>query len=202
MKSILLPTYFPSLLFWKIILKNNFLWMKNSYYKKQTLRNRMFIHGANGKLMLSIPIRHSGINQKRFYDDVSMDSSSDWKKNHFKSIKIAYQSSPYFEFYEEDLKNFYQVETSNLYNFNLKSVELVLKWLEMGTNNRTIDFNIEIYKQSKNIKEIDNREIKKKSNIKYIQTFEDKNGFIDGLSILDMIFNCGPKTKDYIKAGL
>lgn len=202
MKSILLPTYFPSLLFWKIILKNNFFWMKNSYYKKQTLRNRMFIHGANGKLMLSIPIRHSGINQKRFYDDVSMDSSSDWKKNHFKSIKIAYQSSPYFEFYEEDLKNFYQVETSNLYNFNLKSVELVLKWLEMGTNNRTIDFNIEIYKQSKNIREIDNREIKKKSNIKYIQTFEDKNGFIDGLSILDMIFNCGPKTKDYIKAGL
>ena len=202
MKSILLPTYFPSLLFWKIILKNNFFWMKNSYYKKQTLRNRMFIHGANGKLMLSIPIRHSGINQKRFYDDVSIDSSSDWKKNHFKSIKIAYQSSPYFEFYEEDLKNFYQVETSNLYNFNLKSVDLVLKWLEMGTNNRTIDFNIEIYKQSKNIKEIDNREIKKKSNIKYIQTFEDKNGFIDGLSILDMIFNCGPKTKDYIKAGL
>ena len=202
MKSILLPTYFPSLLFWKIILKNNFFWMKNSYYKKQTLRNRMFIHGANGKLMLSIPIRHSGINQKRFYDDVSIDSSSDWKKNHFKSIKISYQSSPYFEFYEEDLKNFYQVETSNLYNFNLKSVELVLKWLEMGTNNRTIDFNIEIYKQSKNIKEIDNREIKKKSNIKYIQTFEDKNGFIDGLSILDMIFNCGPKTKDYIKAGL
>ena len=202
MKSILLPTYFPSLLFWKIILKDNFFWMKNSYYKKQTLRNRMFIHGANGKLMLSIPIRHSGINQKRFYDDVSIDSSSDWKKNHFKSIKIAYQSSPYFEFYEEDLKNFYQVETSNLYNFNLKSVELVLKWLEMGTNNRTIDFNIEIYKQSKNIKEIDNREIKKKSNIKYIQTFEDKNGFNDGLSILDMIFNCGPKTKDYIKAGL
>tara|TARA_A100001015_G_scaffold152493_1_gene169128 strand:+ start:253 stop:861 length:609 start_codon:yes stop_codon:yes gene_type:complete len=202
MKSILLPTYFPSLLFWKIILKNNFFWMKNSYYKKQTLRNRMFIHGANGKLMLSIPIRHSGINQKRFYDDVSIDSSSDWKKNHFKSIKIAYQSSPYFEFYEEDLKNFYQVETSNLYNFNLKSVELVLKWLEMGTNNQTINFNIEIYKQSKNIKEIDNREIKKKTNIKYIQTFEDKNGFIDGLSILDMIFNCGPKTKDYIKAGL
>ena len=202
MKSILLPTYFPSLSFWKIILKNNFFWMKNSYYKKQTLRNRMFIHGANGKLMLSIPIRHSGINQKRFYDDVSIDSSSDWKKNHFKSIKIAYQSSPYFEFYEEDLKNFYQVETSNLYNFNLKSVELVLKWLEMDTKNRTIDFNIEIYKQSKNIKEIDNREIKKKSNIKYIQTFEDKNGFIDGLSILDMIFNCGPKTKDYIKAGL
>tara|TARA_B100000989_G_scaffold188908_1_gene142233 strand:- start:187 stop:795 length:609 start_codon:yes stop_codon:yes gene_type:complete len=202
MKSILLPTYFPSLLFWKIILKNDFFWMKNSYYKKQTLRNRMFIHGANGKLMLSIPIRHSGINQKRFYDDVSIDSSYDWKKNHFKSIKIAYQSSPFFEFYEDDLEKFYRLETSNLYNFNLKSVELVLKWLELGSINRTTDFNIEIYNQSKNIKELNKKEIKKKSNIRYIQTFEHKNGFIDGLSILDMIFNCGPKTRDYIKAGL
>ena len=46
------------------------------------------------------------------------------------------------------------------------------------------------------------KEIKNNTNIKYTQTFEEKNGFIDGLSILDMIFNCGPKTKDYIKAGL
>ena len=49
---------------------------------------------------------------------------------------------------------------------------------------------------------IDSKEIKNNTNIKYTQTFEEKNGFIDGLSILDMIFNCGPKTKDYIKAGL
>ena len=52
------------------------------------------------------------------------------------------------------------------------------------------------------IKKIDSKEIKNNTNIKYTQTFEEKNGFIDGLSILDMIFNCGPKTKDYIKAGL
>ena len=202
MVRLIKPTYFPPISHWKHILSRNILWDIKSSYNKQTLTNRTYIDSPNGELMLSIPIKHSGNIGPRAYSEVKIDYSFNWKKNHFKSIKISYQSSPYFEFYEADLKNFYQVKTSNLYNFNLKSVELVLKWLEHGTTNRTINFNIEIYKQSKNIKEIDNREIKKKTNIKYIQTFEDKNGFIDGLSILDMIFNCGPKTKDYIKAGL
>ena len=202
MKSILLPTYFPSIFFWKIIIKNNFLWIKKSYYKKQTLRNRTYIHGANGKLMLSIPIKHTGKNLRRYYEEVSIDSSSNWKKNHFKSIKIAYQSSPYFEFYEDDLIEFYRANIDNLYKLNLNSVKLVLKWLELDYLNNTIDFNFEEYSNSLTIKKIDSKEIKNNTNIKYTQTFEEKNGFIDGLSILDMIFNCGPKTKDYIKAGL
>ena len=202
MKSILLPTYFPSIFFWKIIIEKKILWMKKSYYKKQTLRNRPYIHGANGKLLLSIPIKHTGKNLRRYYEEVSIDSSSNWKKNHFKSIKIAYQSSPYFEFYEDDLKAFYRTGTDNLYKLNLSSIKLVSKWLELDYLNSTIDFNYEEYTNSLTIKKIDSKEIKNIPNIKYTQTFEEKNGFIDGLSILDMIFNCGPKTKDYIKAGL
>ena len=152
MKSILLPTYFPSIFFWKIIIKNNFLWVKKSYYKKQTLRNRTYIHGANGKLMLSIPIKHSGKNLRRYYEDISIDSSSNWKKNHFKSIKIAYQSSPYFEFYEDDLIEFYRANIDNLYKLNLNSVKLVLKWLELDYVNSTTDFNLEKYNNSITIK--------------------------------------------------
>ncbi len=202
MKSILLPTYFPPIFFWKIIIQNNFKWIKKSFYKKQTLRNRTYIHAANGKLILSIPIKHSGKNVRRFYDDVSIDSSTNWRKNHFKSIKIAYQSSPYFEFYEDDLIKFYQNNIDNLYNFNLESIKLVSKWLELRYINDTIEFNIDIYKQSDTVQKIDSKEITKNNNINYTQTFEEKNGFIDGLGILDIIFNCGPNTKDYIKAGL
>ncbi len=202
MKSILLPTYFPPIFFWKIIIQNNFKWIKKSFYKKQTLRNRTYIHAANGKLILSIPIKHSGKNVRRFYDDVSIDSSTNWRKNHFKSIKIAYQSSPYFEFYEDDLIKFYQNNIDNLYNFNLESIKLVSKWLELRYINDTIEFNIDIYKQSDTVQKIDSKEITKNNNINYTQTFEEKNGFIYGLGILDIIFNCGPNTKDYIKAGL
>ena len=82
----LLPTYFIHF-FWKIIIKNNFLWIKKSYYKKQTLRNRTYIHGANGKLMLSIPIKHWK-NLRRYYEEVSIDSSSNWKKIILNYIKL------------------------------------------------------------------------------------------------------------------
>ena len=173
--------------------------MKNSYYKKQTLRNRMFIHGANGKLMLSIPIRHSGINQKRFYGDVSIDSSSDWKKNHFKSIKIAYQSSPYFEFYEAGLVNLYQSNFEYLYRFNLASINLISKWMEETIDEKKINLN------NFNNGEIDDltflsktKRTKNKIRKKYTQTFELKNGFINDLSVLDLIFNCGPNSKEYM----
>ena len=202
MKSIILPTYFPPIFFWKIIIQNNFRWIKKSFYKKQTLRNRTYIHAANGKLILSIPIKHSGKNIRRFYDDISIDSSSNWRKNHFKSIKIAYQSSPYFEFYEDDLIKFYQNNIDNLYNFNLESIKLVSNWLNLRHINDTIEFNVDRYKQSETIQKIDSKEITKNNNINYTQNFEEKNGFIHGLGILDIIFNCGPNTKDYIKAGL
>ena len=202
MKSILLPTYFPPIFFWKIIIQNNFTWVKKSFYKKQTLRNRTYIHAANGKLILSIPIKHSGKNVRRFYDDVLIDSSSNWRKNHFKSIKIAYQSSPYFEFYEDDLIKFYQNNIDNLYDFNLESVKLISKWLKLEHINDTIEFNVERYKQSETMQKIDCKDITKTNNINYTQTFEEKNGFIYGLGVLDIIFNCGPNTKEYIKAGL
>ena len=202
MKSILLPTYFPPIFFWKIIIQNNFTWVKKSFYKKQTLRNRTYIHAANGKLILSIPIKHSGKNVRRFYDDVSIDSSSNWRKNHFKSIKIAYQSSPYFEFYEDDLIKFYQNNIDNLYDFNLESVKLISKWLKLEHINDTIEFNVDRYKESETMQKIDCKDITKTNNINYTQTFEEKNGFIYGLGVLDIIFNCGPNTKGYIKAGL
>ena len=119
-------------------------------------------------------------------------------KNHFKSIKISYQSSPYYEFYEQEINNFFKNKTKKLYDLNLKSIKLISKLLN-------ISFSDDFIETKDNLTDLSNLSYKKKSEIKverYHQTFEEKNGFIDGLSILDMIFNCGPKTKDYIKAGL
>ena len=67
--------------------------------------------------------------------------------------------------------------------------------------NNTIDFNFEEYSNSLTIKKIDSKEIKNNTNIKYTQTFEEKNGFIDGLSILDMILIVGQK-QDYISGSI
>ena len=125
------PTYFPPISHWKFIKSKDLLWSINSKYNKQTLTNRTYMDSANGELMLTVPIKHSGKNQPRVFSDIKLDLSSDWKKNHFKSIKICYQSSPFYEFYEDDIISFFNLDFENLYDLNFKSIKMVCNWLKI-----------------------------------------------------------------------
>ena len=195
MLKVLEPTYFPPISHWKHISSNNLQWSIKSRYNKQTLTNRTYIDSSNGELMLTVPIKHSGKNVPRKFSKIKIDNSSNWKKTHFKSIKICYQSSPFFEFYEDDISFFYESDYEYLHQLNFASINLVCKWinLEMPKEN----FNVQ-EKEFINLIYLSNtkrtRELLKK---KYTQTFQVFNGFINDLSILDLIFNCGPDSKNY-----
>jgi len=195
MLKVLEPTYFPPISHWKHISSNNLQWSINSSYNKQTLTNRTYIDSSNGELMLTVPIKHSGKNVPRKFSEIKIDNSSNWKKTHFKSIKICYQSSPFFEFYEDDISFFYESDYEYLHQLNFASINLVCNWI-----------NLEMPKENFNVKEKEfinliylsntkrTRELLEK---KYTQTFQVSNGFINDLSILDLIFNCGPDSKNY-----
>ena len=195
MLKVLEPTYFPPISHWKHISSNNLQWSINSSYNKQTLTNRTYIDSSNGELMLTVPIKHSGKNVPRKFSEIKIDNSSNWKKTHYKSIKICYQSSPFFEFYEDDISFFYESDYEYLHHLNFASINLVCNWinLEMPKEN----FNVQ-EKEFINLIYLSNtkrtRELLEK---KYTQTFQVSNGFINDLSILDLIFNCGPDSKNY-----
>ena len=195
MLKVLEPTYFPPISHWKHISSNNLQWNINSRYNKQTLTNRTYIDSSNGELMLTVPIKHSGKNVPRKFSEIKIDNSSNWKKTHYKSIKICYQSSPFFEFYEDDISFFYESDYEYLHQLNFASINLVCNWinLEMPKEN----FNVQ-EKEFINLIYLSNtkrtRELLEK---KYTQTFQVSNGFINDLSILDLIFNCGPDSKNY-----
>ena len=195
MLKVLEPTYFPPISHWKHISSDNLQWSIDSRYNKQTLTNRTYIDSSNGELMLTVPIKHSGKNVPRKFSEIKIDNSSNWKKTHFKSIKICYQSSPFFEFYEDDISFFYESDYEYLHQLNFASINLVCNWinLEMPKEN----FNVQ-EKEFINLIYLSNtkrtRELIEK---KYTQTFQVSNGFINDLSILDLIFNCGPDSKNY-----
>ena len=195
MLKVLEPTYFPPISHWKHISSNNLQWSIKSRYNKQTLTNRTYIDSSNGELMLTVPIKHSGKNVPRKFSEIKIDNSSNWKKTHYKSIKICYQSSPFFEFYEDDISFFYESDYEYLHQLNFASINLVCNWinLEMPKEN----FNVQ-EKEFINLIYLSNtkrtRELLEK---KYTQTFQVSNGFINDLSILDLIFNCGPDSKNY-----
>ncbi|MCM4159315.1 WbqC family protein [Antarcticibacterium flavum] len=194
--------YFGPVTHFKELVKARLVWFENDdNYQKQTYRNRMYVYGANGRLLLNIPIKHlhsPGIKQHQKYRDVKIENDFDWQKQHWKSLKSAYQTSPFFEFYEDDLAPLYHEKAEFLMDFNYRCFEKVLECLQLEVNYKKTE---EFIKEPVGIN--DRRDLinaKRDREIEpYPQVFQDKEGFLHNLSILDLMFNEGPNAINYLK---
>ncbi|WP_294243617.1 WbqC family protein [uncultured Chryseobacterium sp.] len=199
MKNVLLPVfYLPPVSWFSVFLdpENEITFEQFENFPKQTYRNRANIYGANGKLSLIIPISHNG---KRELKDIEISYREDWRALHWKSIKTAYQSSPYFEFYEDKLRKIFELKEKSLLDFNLKALEIIQQILKTG---KAYSLNTEYLKnpEAVNFREKFNAKIPSENSLEeYYQTFSDKMGFLNDLSVLDLLCNKGPESLTYIK---
>ena len=165
-------------------------------FPKQTYRNRTVIYGANGRLALIIPILHNG---KKTINEIEVSQRENWQKLHWKSIKNAYQSSPYFEFYEDQLAQIFTFETQSLCQFNFNALQIIEKILK---TEKAYSLNEEFTKTPAEVDFRNKFSAKKESEFEmeeYYQTFSDKLGFEKDLSILDLICNKGPESLTYLR---
>ena len=197
-QKIMVPPYFGPISCWKQIINSNILWDVHQNYIKQTFRNRTFIHSANGLQILTIPVKHSKI--KFSMQDAKIDNSIAWQKNHWRSIQSAYSSSPFFEFYRDSLEGIYIKEYTYLTKFNFDLINLILEWTDIEMKSElSKSYKIQ-YKNGLDLREnIENKKYSSSENIMYKQVFSDKNGFLNDLSIIDLIFNEGPNSISYLK---
>ncbi|WP_312825185.1 WbqC family protein [Epilithonimonas sp.] len=199
MKKVLLPIfYLPPVSWFSVFLneENEVDFEQFENFPKQTYRNRASIYGANGKLALIIPIKHTG---KREIKDIEVSFAEDWQKLHWKSIKTAYQSTPYFEYYEDKLKKIYAEQIVSLKEFNLKALGIILDILK---TEKKYELTKEYFKkpEAEDYREKFSAKSESASEFEeYYQSFSDKNGFIKDLSILDLLCNIGPESLTYIK---
>ena len=197
-QKIMVPPYFGPISCWKQIINSNILWDVHQNYIKQTFRNRTFIHSANGLQILTIPVKHSKI--KFSMQDAKIDNSIAWQKNHWRSIQSSYSSSPFFEFYRDSLEGIYMKEYTYLTKFNFDLINLILEWTDIEMKSElSKSYKIQ-YKNGLDLREnIENKKYSSSENIIYKQVFSDKNGFLNDLSIIDLIFNEGPNSISYLK---
>lgn len=199
MNIILHPSYFPSISHFVALAKaDKVTFEMEDNFQKQTNRSRTFIYSPNGIQLLNIPVKHTLARHQKI-KDVKLETAFDWQKQHFKSLEAAYRTSPFFEYFEDDLLPIFQKKHTFLMDLNLQSMEIVSKCLGLDfPYDETTEYFHEITDK------VDCRPLingKKDTNTfeSYTQVFGDKHGFINNLSILDLLFNEGRYALEYLK---
>lgn len=178
---------------------------QNEHYQKQSYRNRCCIAGANGVLTLVIPVEKNH-GKKMPIKDVKIDYSQAWQQNHWRAILSSYNSSPFFEYYADDIRPFYEVKETYLFDYNLNLIEVILEQLSLNMDIRftetyqpEVDFLQYDYRQSINPKKRLEKSDPLFNSTNYFQVFAQRSGFIPNLSIVDLLFNEGPNSFEYLK---
>lgn len=201
MKHILIhPTYFPSVAHFAAIIKADTVTFEVcDNFQKQTYRNRCYIYGANGKLLLNVPVVHSQKN-RQMYKDVSIADTENWQSHHWKSLQSTYKMSPFFEFYDYEIEPLFTQKFNSILDFNLQCFKIICNCLELDIDIKTTSIfekeptNISDYRSLVNAKKEPQYNF-----TPYTQVFTQKHGWIENLSILDLLFNEGPNTINYLQ---
>lgn len=201
MNILLHPTYFPNIShFVAMANASEIVFEINDNFLKQTYRNRCYIYGANGKLALNIPVVHSQKNRQK-YKDVKIFNAENWQSNHWKSLLSAYRTSPFFEYYEDELQPLFTLKADFILDFNFKCMEVICDCLQLDLNSsktETYQKNIENQTDFRHFVYAKNETLQNFE--PYTQVFNSKHGYIPNLSILDLLFNEGPNTLNYLES--
>jgi hypothetical protein len=188
------PTaYFGSIAYFKALCSfEKVLIEYQETYPKQTLRNRTIINTANGHLRLSVAVEKPN-GSKSITGEILLSDVTKWRAEHWRAIKTAYSSSPYFDHFGVEVKELIYSEVNNLTNLNHVITSRILKWLDI-----TLDLQQTTSYETQESMDYRNKlKPTESSRPPYIQVF-DKEPYNESLSILDAIFCKGPMARTLI----
>ncbi|MGF7075894.1 WbqC family protein [Mucilaginibacter sp. 3215] len=178
--------------------KPDILIEREEHFPKQTYRNRANIYSPDGVLALVVPVIKGSKNHTKV-KDVKISYDFMWQRLHWQSLQACYRRSAYFEFYEDDFAPFYEKQITYLFDYNQELLSLLLKLAKIKTE---LNYTNEYQAEYPNLHDFRfSIHPKKESEMQqkpYFQVFEDRKGFMKNLSIIDLLFNQGPQTVNYL----
>ena len=199
--SLFIPTYFSPISQYSEILKSDkVIFEMEDNFQKQSYRNRCYIFNSNGKQLLNIPVKdkNKGNSERKKTKDMLVDNDALWQEHHLKSLQTAYRTSPFYEFYEDDLLHIFNKKYTFLQDVNIDTFLFLADALQISSNfSKTKEYQIQT-KESDFRHLADAKNQPKKIVEKYIQMFDEKHGFLPNLSILDLLFMEGPNAISYL----
>ncbi len=207
MTALLHSHYWPNIHYFIYVINSNRIVIDlHTHYQKQSYANRTEILSANGKLRLTLPVHK--VKDHCPVIDVEISYTQRWQAVHWGAITSAYRNSPYFEFFEEDIKAFYQKQYRLLHEFNTDQLKLLLKLMrhkkDIGFTEQfpedttgTHDLRAMIHPKKRASEDTHACDALDKP---YYQTFGHRYGFVPNLSVLDLLFNTGLEAVNHLKS--
>ena len=199
MQILLSSAYLPPVQYFAHLQSAEQVWIEQyDHYQKQTYRNRCVIAAPDGPLSLTVPIEKPNT-QKAFMRDIRISDHGNWRHLHWNAIESAYNHTPFFEYYKDDFRPFYEKKFDFLVDYNEQLCLLVCQLIDIDTSfQRTESY---IAEPSNTIIDLRDAIHPKKevmddasfSAVPYYQVFQERLGFLPNLSIIDLLFNMGPE---------
>lgn len=205
---ILSSTYFGPVQWYQKLCRHGHVAIERyDHFMKQTYRNRCVIAAANGPQALTVPVE-KGETQPLLMKDVRISDHGNWRHLHWQALQSAYGESPFFEFYADDLRPFFEKRWTWLFDFNL---DITQKMCELLDIQPTIELTSEFVPAAGNLGQPSQKDFRDAIHPKhplpdsefeprrYYQVYESRHGFQPNLSILDLLFNMGNESVLYIQ---
>jgi hypothetical protein len=198
-KRLISTAYLPPIEYFSLFSQADEVFIeREENYQKQSYRNRCYILSAHGPQILSVPV-YLGSLHKTPVKDIRIDYSKRWQQVHLRAMTASYNSSPYFEFYFENIEKIILKNFSFLLDLNMELTESVLEMLKLKIKiSYTATFQPVGETENDFRYKITPKEESQYTVKKYFHVFDNNNKLVQGLSILDLIFNMGPESVNYL----
>jgi hypothetical protein len=168
----------------------------HEHYLKQTWRNRCSIVTANGLMNLVVPVEkyrnHTPVREIR------VDYATNWQRVHEHAIRSAYGKSAYFEFYADKLLSIFEWQPESLVELTTATHEAVIELLKLDVRAALSSEYLTPAAGEPDWRKLivpGGTDTRIPETETYLQVFQERHGFIPGLSILDLLFCTGPDAK-------